>query len=59
MTAATETSLSPECTLGQHSGYEHVHGWCRRTEDIPLPHATGILLVARCRCSCHQRGGTS
>jgi hypothetical protein len=55
VTAATETNLSPECTLARRPGYEKVHGWCRRTEDIPLPYSNGIVLVARCCCACHQQ----
>lgn len=53
MTTAADT-LSAECTLGRQPGYETVHAMCRQTKDVPLPHATGILLVERCRCICHQ-----
>ncbi|WP_055525064.1 hypothetical protein [Streptomyces graminilatus] len=49
-----ETGLSAECTVALRPEYTHMHGWCRQTEDIPLPHSTGILLIARCRCTCHQ-----
>ncbi|WP_432158414.1 hypothetical protein [Streptomyces sp. bgisy153] len=54
----TETAgaRSPACTLAQTRDYEAMHGQCRQTKDIPLPHSTGILLVARCTCSCHGRG---
>jgi len=55
-----EVTLSAECTLGQRRGYEDVHAECRQTEDVPLPHSNGsILLVHRCRCGCHSRGGVS
>ncbi|MGW0584354.1 hypothetical protein ACWD25_52610 [Streptomyces sp. NPDC002920] len=55
MTAVTGTdSLSAECTLGRQPGYEGVHAMCRQTQDVPLPHSTGVLLVPRCRCSCHR-----
>lgn len=50
----TADDVSAECAVGQRPGYEDVHGWCRQTEDVPLPHATGILLVHRCRCACHR-----
>jgi hypothetical protein len=56
MTTATRTEdLSAECTLGRQPGYKGVHALCRQTEDVPLPHSTGILLVRRCRCSCHRQ----
>lgn len=55
MTVATDSEArSVECTLALRPGYETVHEQCRQTEDVPLPHATGILLVARCGCSCHR-----
>lgn len=47
-------NLSTECTLGRKPGYGDVHAWCRQTKDVPLPHSTGILLVRRCRCTCHR-----
>lgn len=60
MIAATDTgALSAECTLASKPGYGDVHAMCRQTQDIPLPHSTGILLVHRCRCSCHRAGRTS
>ncbi|WP_086809782.1 hypothetical protein [Streptomyces reticuliscabiei] len=49
---ATE-NLSTECTVGREPGYQNIHAMCRQTEDVPLPHSTGILLVARCTCTCH------
>lgn len=53
--AATEdTTLSAECTVGKQPGYGYLHDQCRQTNDVPLPHSTGILLLARCRCICHQ-----
>ncbi|GEC06578.1 hypothetical protein SSP24_42330 [Streptomyces spinoverrucosus] len=55
MTApATERApLSAECTLARAPGYSELHRDCRQTQDIPLPHSTGILLQRRCGCSCH------
>ncbi|MFI5684685.1 hypothetical protein [Streptomyces sp. NPDC051636] len=58
----TETaSLSPECAVAARPGYEDLHTQCRRTEDVPLPHVTGLLLVHRCTCLCHgyNRQGTA
>lgn len=52
--AARETVLSAECTLGERAGYEDLHDACRQTEDIPLPHSRGILLQQRCGCACHR-----
>ncbi|MFI7019856.1 hypothetical protein [Streptomyces sp. NPDC050164] len=46
---------SAECTLAQRPEYKGLHGACRQTEDVPLPHASGILLQRRCGCSCHRR----
>lgn len=46
--------LSAECTVGKRPEYEGMHARCRQTKDIPLPHSTGILLAARCRCACHK-----
>ncbi|WP_369251238.1 hypothetical protein [Streptomyces sp. R41] len=60
MSAATdEVTLSAECTLARRPGYKDVHRECRQTKDVPLPHSNGILLVARCGCACHRRGGGS
>jgi hypothetical protein len=60
VSTTTETApLSAECTLGQRPGYRDVHRECRQTKDVPLPHAIGILLVRRCGCTCHRRGGAS
>lgn len=56
---AADVTLSAECTLGQQPGYKDVHRECRQTEDVSLPHSNGILLVARCGCACHRRGGAS
>jgi hypothetical protein len=55
MTApATRTlPLSAECALAAQSGYKDLHRECRQTEDIPLPHASGIWLVLRCGCPHH------
>jgi hypothetical protein len=53
-TTATDTAdLSAECTLARQRAYTDVHTMCRQTKDVPLPHSTGILLVRRCRCTCH------
>ncbi|WP_434091122.1 hypothetical protein [Streptomyces flaveus] len=46
-------TLSAECTLAQRPDYAHLHTSCRQTEDVPLPHSVGILLVHRCACPCH------
>lgn len=45
--------MSAECAVAQRPECRSMHGWCRQTEDIPLPHGSGIILQARCRCSCH------
>jgi hypothetical protein len=58
ITALPET-LSAECAVAQRPGYGDLHDECRQTEDIPLPGATGILLVRRCGCSCHPRTAES
>lgn len=51
---ATESlPLSAECELAAQSGYTDLHRECRQTEDIPLPHASGIWLVRRCGCPHH------
>ncbi|MFI5799285.1 hypothetical protein [Streptomyces sp. NPDC051677] len=57
MTTVTDTTetLSAECTLARTPGYEDVHAWCRQLDDVPLPHSTRVLLVHRCRCSCHRQ----
>ncbi|WP_155055094.1 hypothetical protein [Streptomyces blattellae] len=58
MSAPTEeVTLSAECTLARQPDYLDLHADCRQTEDVPMPHARGILLVHRCRCTCHRRGG--
>ncbi|MBC9728036.1 hypothetical protein [Streptomyces sp. TRM68367] len=52
---ATDTaSLSPECAVALRPGYEDLHTECRQTEDVPLPYVTGLLLVRRCTCLCHD-----
>lgn len=50
---ADPTDMSAECALAQRPEYNSLHHDCRRTEDIPLPGATGIVLVPRCSCRCH------
>ncbi|GLW51569.1 hypothetical protein Stsp02_72300 [Streptomyces sp. NBRC 14336] len=55
MTAAEAPPLSPECTLAREPGYGAAHEECRRTDDIPLPHGSGILLQRRCGCVCHRQ----
>jgi hypothetical protein len=47
------STLSPECAVGMRPGYEDLHGECRQTRDIPLPHGGGIILEKRCRCPHH------
>lgn len=46
--------MSAECAVGLRPEYKSMHGRCRQTEDIPLPHSNGILLLPRCRCACHR-----
>lgn len=58
-TATGEVTLSTECTLAWRPGYQDLHRECRQTEDVPLPHSHTVLLVARCRCSCHGRRGVA
>lgn len=48
-------SLSAECALAQQPGYEDLHAQCSQIRDVPLPHSSGIVLVPRCRCTCHVR----
>jgi hypothetical protein len=48
-------NLSAECAVARTPGYEDLHGQCRQTRDIPLPHSTGVVLVPRCHCTCHRR----
>lgn len=56
MTAAADTeALSAECAVARQPGYKSLHGDCRQLQDIPLPHSTGVVLVPRCRCSCHGK----
>jgi hypothetical protein len=54
---ATGTGLSAECTLAQRPDYRDMHGKCRQTRDIPLPHSSRVLLVRRCGCPCHGKLG--
>ncbi|MGW3652222.1 hypothetical protein [Streptomyces sp. NPDC000878] len=46
--------MSAECAVALRPEYKTMHADCRQTEDIPLPHSTGILLRPRCRCVCHR-----
>ncbi|MCT9078575.1 hypothetical protein [Streptomyces fulvoviolaceus] len=39
--------LSAECTLAQRLDFKGLHRECTQTEDVPLPHSYGILLVQR------------
>lgn len=52
--APESATLSAECTVAKRPEYEGLHANCRQTEDVPLPHSTGILLLQRCGCSCHR-----
>lgn len=55
MVTETDAEWSAECALAaQRSEYRDLHAICRRTEGIPLPHASGILLQRRCGCTCHR-----
>ncbi|MFF3906026.1 hypothetical protein ACFYZJ_08440 [Streptomyces sp. NPDC001848] len=54
MSPTVDTStMSAECALAQRPGYADLHRDCRQTEDVPLPHGDGILLVRRCSCFHH------
>lgn len=53
-TATATAAMSAECAVALRAEYAGMHAKCRQTKDIPLPHSTGILLQARCRCSCHR-----
>ncbi|WP_167828893.1 hypothetical protein [Streptomyces sp. MZ04] len=46
--------LSAACTLAERPGYKALHRECTQTEDVPLPHSVGILLMRRCGCTCHS-----
>ncbi|MFD3581223.1 hypothetical protein [Streptomyces sp. NPDC058683] len=56
MTApAQDTStMSAECAPAQRRGYSAWHEKCSQTQDIPLPHSLGILLIRRCTCPHHH-----
>lgn len=56
MTAPTvdTSTMSPECALAQQPGYDDLHDECRQTQDVPLPHSRGVLLVPRCTCPHHR-----
>ncbi|MET7900476.1 hypothetical protein ABZS86_03015 [Streptomyces sp. NPDC005355] len=41
--------LSPECAVAARPGYEDLHLECRQIDDVPLPGATGVLLIHRCQ----------
>ncbi|MEI5009061.1 hypothetical protein RB196_18805 [Streptomyces sp. PmtA] len=47
------STMSAECALAQRPSYTDLHRQCRQTEDVPLPHSDGILLVRRCTCAHH------
>ncbi|MDX2626494.1 hypothetical protein PV381_07945 [Streptomyces scabiei] len=49
----TDDYLSAECAVAKRPEYKHLHGDCRRTEDVPLPGSVGVLLMRRCPCWCH------
>ncbi|MFI2431351.1 hypothetical protein [Streptomyces sp. NPDC018693] len=51
--AVDASRLSAECTVAREDGFEDLHARCRRTEDVPLPHGRGLVLVPRCPCPCH------
>ncbi|MCX4558115.1 hypothetical protein OHA02_18135 [Streptomyces phaeochromogenes] len=53
-TVDTDT-MSAECAVAQRPEYKSLHHYCTQTEDVPLPHSYGILLVRRCTCTCHNR----
>ena len=46
--------MSADCALAQQPEYANLHADCRQTKDVPLIHGGGILLVHRCRCTCHR-----
>jgi len=46
--------MSMACAFATQVGLESKHAACRLTEDIPLPHSGGqIVLIPRCICACH------
>ncbi|MEV5873692.1 hypothetical protein AB0L75_05545 [Streptomyces sp. NPDC052101] len=53
--SVVDAGRSAECGLGQRPEYQDLHADCRRTEDVPLPHGMGLLLMPRCTCPCHQQ----
>lgn len=56
--AATDTPpSSAECTVAQRPECADLHRACRQTEDVPLPHGGGLLLMRRCGCTCHAQPG--
>jgi hypothetical protein len=56
--AAQETPPpSAECTVAQRPEYADLHRACHQTEDVPLPHGGGLLLMRRCGCTCHAQAG--
>lgn len=54
MSALDLATLSAECAVATRRGYGTLHDRCQQTQDIPLPHSRGILLVSRCTCPCHR-----
>ncbi|MEV8563661.1 hypothetical protein ACWET9_48770 [Streptomyces sp. NPDC004059] len=52
-TAIDTSGMSAECALAQRPGYKDLHRSCRQTEDVPLPHGGGILLMSKCTCAHH------
>lgn len=56
---ADTSTMSAECGVAQRPEYTDLHRDCRRTVDVPLPGAIGIVLVPRCTCSCHPYSNTT
>ncbi|EKX66622.1 hypothetical protein STRIP9103_04076 [Streptomyces ipomoeae 91-03] len=46
--------MSAECALAGRRGHEDQHAQCRQIVDVPLPGASGMLLISRCLCACHR-----
>ncbi|MFE7834677.1 hypothetical protein ACFU53_00940 [Streptomyces sp. NPDC057474] len=53
-----DAAPSAECALAGRPDYADLHRRCRQTADVPLPGATGLLLMSACPCPCHHAPGT-
>jgi hypothetical protein len=60
MSAPVDTStMSAESALAQRPDYKDLHHEYRQTEDVPLPHDGGLLLIRRCTCTHHANNRKS